>query len=191
MPQRVIVGISGASGVIYGIRLLEVVQPLPDIETHLVLSDAAHQTIALETPYTVQDIEALADVCYDPDNIAAPIASGSFATMGMMVIPCSMRTLSAIALSIADTLLARAADVMLKERRRLVLVPRETPLHLGHLRLMTQVTELGAIVMPPVPAFYHHPTTLDDIINQTVNRVLDMMNIALPADLFDRWQGRP
>lgn len=188
--RRVVVGISGASGVIYGIRFLEVVQQVPDIEVHLVISDAARQTIGLETDYDLGAVERLADVTHHSGNIAAAIASGSFRTDGMVILPCSMKTLSAIAWSDASTLLTRAADVTLKERRRLVIVPRETPLHLGHLRLMTQVTELGAIVMPPMPAFYHRPRTIDDIINQTVNRVLDVMDITLPDDLFVRWQGR-
>lgn len=189
-PRRLIVGLSGASGVVYGIRLLQLLQSLPDVETHLVISSAAHQTIRLETDYAAADVEALADVTYAPDDIAAPISSGSFHTDGMVIIPCSMKTLGAIAHSYTDTLIARAADVVLKERRRLILVARETPLHLGHLRLMVQVTEIGAIVMPPAPAFYHRPTTIDDIVNQTVNRVLDMLNIRLPQDLFQRWQGR-
>ncbi len=187
MAQRLIVGMSGASGVIYGIRLLEVLRPLPDIETHLVLSPAAKQTIAYETDYTVQEVVSLAHVSYNHENIAAPISSGSFRTMGMVVIPCSMRTLSAIAFSIADNMLARAADVTLKEHRRLVIVTRETPLHLGHLRLMTSVAELGAIITPPVPAFYHRPKTIEDIVDQTVNRVLDLFDISLPYDLFTRW----
>ncbi len=188
--RRVVVGISGASGVIYGIRFLEVVQQVADLEVHLVISDAARQTIGLETDYDLDAVERLADVTHHSGNIAAAIASGSFRTDGMVILPCSMKTLSAIAWSDASTLLTRAADVTLKERRRLVIVPRETPLHLGHLRLMTQVTELGAIVMPPMPAFYHRPRTIDDIINQTVNRVLDVMGITLPDDLFVRWQGR-
>lgn len=191
MSRRLVVGISGASGVIYGIRLLEVLQSLTDLETHLVITRAARQTIALETDYTIRDVEALADVTYRANDIAAAIASGSFQTIGMAVIPCSIKTLSAIATSFSDTLLIRAADVTLKEHRRLVIVPRETPLHLGHLRLMAQVAELGGIVMPPVPAFYHHPRTLDDIINQTVNRVLDLLAIDLPEDLFPRWREQP
>lgn len=185
--MRLIVGISGASGVIYGIRLLEVLREVPEIETHLVMSSAARQTIALETGLQVGDVEALADEVYRFNDIAASISSGSFRTAGMVVIPCSMKTLSGIALSFSDNLLLRAADVTLKDRRRLVLVARETPLHLGHLRLMVQVTEMGAIVLPPVPAFYHRPKTLDDIINQTVNRTLDMFDIELPQDLFQRW----
>lgn len=188
-PRRVVVGMTGASGAIYGIRLLEVLHTLPTIETHLVLSEAARQTIALETNYKVQHIETYATITHNAENIAAPIASGSFQTSGMVVIPCSMKTLSAIALSMADNLLARAADVTLKERRRLIIVPRETPLHLGHLRLMVQATEQGAIVMPPMPAFYHHPQSIDDIINQTVNRVLDLLDITLVGDLAGRWQG--
>lgn len=187
MPRRLVVGISGASGIMYGIRLLQVLQPCADVETHLVISRAGRQTITLETDYTVREVEALADVVYRANDIAAAIASGSFITTGMVVIPCSIKTLSAIALSSCDTLLPRAADVTLKERRRLVIVPRETPLHLGHLRLLTQVAELGGIVMPPVPAFYHHPQTIDDIINHTVNRVLDLLEITLPTDLITRW----
>lgn len=189
MPQRVIVGITGASGAIYGIRLLEVLAQVPNIETHLVLTDAACQTITVETPYTTQAVEALANVIHPFDNIAASIASGSFQTVGMVVAPCSMRTLSAIAHSFADNVLTRAADVTLKEHRRLIVVPRETPLHLGHLRLMTQVAELGAIIVPPIAAFYHRPRTIDDIINHTVNRLVDLLHIHLPNDLVTRWQG--
>jgi 4-hydroxy-3-polyprenylbenzoate decarboxylase len=191
MPQRLVIGISGASGVIYGIRLLEVLQHHPDIETHLVMSPAARQTIVLETDYTASSVEELANVSYSHANIAASLSSGSFRTLGMVVIPCSMRTLSAIAYSISDNLLARAADVTLKEHRRLILVTRETPLHLGHLRLMTRVAEFGAIITPPVPAFYHRPQTIDDIVNQTVNRVLDIFDITLEQDLFTRWGEQP
>lgn len=187
--MRLVIGISGASGTIYGIRLLEILRGLKDVETHLVISDSAKQNIRLETDYSIESVEALATVRYQFNNIAAAISSGSFKTMGMVVIPCSMKTLSGIALSSSDNLLTRAADVNLKERRRLVLVPRETPLHLGHLRLLTQVAELGAIIFPPMPAFYHHPKTLDDIINQTVNRVLDLIGLELPKDLFERWTG--
>lgn len=187
--KRIIVGISGASGVIYGIRLLEVLKEVAEVETHLVISQAARQTIVLETDYQVKDVEALANEVYRFNDIAASISSGSFKTAGMVVIPCSMKTLSGIALSFSHNLLLRAADVTLKDRRRLVLVPRETPLHLGHLRLLVQVTEMGAIVLPPVPAFYHRPRTLDDIINQTVNRTLDLLDIELPHDLFQRWAG--
>ena len=187
--RRLIVGLSGASGVIYGIRLLEVLRGVEEVETHLIISSAARQTIALETDYTVEQVEALAHTRYRINDIGAAIASGSFKTMGMVVIPCSIKTLSAIAHCLNESLLVRAADVTLKERRRLVIVPRETPLHLGHLRLMTQVTEAGAILVPPMPAFYHRPRTLDDIINHTVNRVLDLMGVELEKDLFERWRG--
>lgn len=184
---RLVVGVSGASGAIYAIRLLEVLAEVPEVETHLVMSSAARQTIVLETDYKVQEVEALANEAYRFHDIAASISSGSFKTAGMVVMPCSVKTLSGIALSFSDNLLLRAADVTLKDRRRLVLVPRETPLHLGHLRLMVQVAEIGAAIMPPMPAFYHRPETLDNIINQTVNRVLDMFDIELPQDLFERW----
>jgi 4-hydroxy-3-polyprenylbenzoate decarboxylase len=187
--KRLIIGISGASGVIYGIRLLEVLRDVTEVETHLVMSVAAATTIGLETEYTTEQVAALADVTYRFKDIAAAISSGSFKTAGMVVIPCSMKTLAGIAYSFSDNLLLRAADVVLKERRRLVLVPRETPLHLGHLRLMTQACEMGAVIAPPMPAFYHRPKTLNDVINQTVNRVLDLLDIELPADLFLRWQG--
>ena len=187
--RRIIVGISGASGVIYGIRLLQVVAALPQVETHLIMSTAAAQTIGLETDYTAEQVMGLADVTYRFRDIAAAISSGSFRTHGMVVLPCSMKTLAAIANSYSDNLLTRAADVVLKDRRRLVLMPRETPLHLGHVRLMQQVIEMGAVVAPPMPAFYHRPQTLDDIINQTVNRALDLLDIELPHDLFTRWAG--
>lgn len=187
MKKRLVVGISGASGVIYGIRLLEVLQTVPEIETHLVMSPAAGQTIALETEYKVKEVERLADEIYGFNNIAASISSGSFQTVGMVVIPCSMKTLSGIATSFSTNLLLRAADVTLKDNRPLVLVPRETPLHLGHLRLLVQAAEIGALILPPVPAFYHRPKTVDDIINQTVNRTLDLLRIELPEDLFERW----
>ena len=191
MPQRLIVGLSGASGVIYGIRLLEVLRAVAEIETHLVMSAAARQTMAIETDYAPHAVERLADTTYRINDIAAAISSGSYQTIGMVVIPCSMKTLAGIALSLSDNLLLRAADVTLKERRRLVVVARETPLHLGHLRLMTQVAELGGVIMPPMPAFYHRPRSLDDIIAQTVNRVLDQFGITLPEDLFRRWIGPP
>jgi flavin prenyltransferase len=187
--KRLIVGISGASGVIYGIRLLEILATVPTVETHLVLSTAAAQTISLETDFTPAQVSALADVAYRFNDIAAAISSGSFKTEGMVVIPCSMKTVAGICHSYSDNLLLRAADVVLKDRRRLVIVPRETPLHLGHLRLMVQLVEMGAIVAPPMPAFYHRPQTIDDIVNQTVNRVLDLLAIALPQDLFTRWSG--
>ena len=187
--KRLIVGLSGASGAIYGVRLLQVLRNVADVETHLVMSQAARQTLSLETDLTLRDVQALADVVHDARDIAASISSGSFKTAGMVILPCSIKTLSGIVNSYTDTLVTRAADVVLKERRPLVLCVRETPLHLGHLRLMTQAAELGAVIMPPVPAFYHRPTSLDDVINQTVNRVLDQFDIDLPADLFTRWQG--
>ena len=189
--KRLIVGISGASGVIYGIRLLEVLKPVPGIETHLIMSKAAQRTILLETDYTVEQVKALADCIYSFGDIAASVSSGSYKTMGMVILPCAIKTLSGIAHSYSDNLLLRAADVTLKDRRKLVLVVRETPLHLGHLRLMAQAAEIGAIIMPPMPAFYHRPQTIDDLINQTVNRVLDLFEIELEHDLFQRWQGPP
>ncbi len=187
--KRLIIGITGASGVIYGIRFLEVLQKLPDVETHLIISTAGAQTIGLETDYTANQVAALADKDYRINDIAAAISSGSFKTDGMVVLPCSMKTLAGIAHSFSDNLIMRAADVVLKDRRRLVIVPRETPLHLGHLRLMTQIVEMGGIIAPPMPAFYHRPETIDDIVNQTVNRVLDLLDIELEQDLFTRWQG--
>ncbi len=187
--KLLIVGISGASGAIYGVRLLQVLRDVADVETHLVMSQAARQTLSLETDYSLRDVQALADVVHDARDIAASISSGSFKTSGMVILPCSIKTLSGIVNSYTDTLVTRAADVVLKERRPLVLCVRETPLHLGHLRLMTQAAELGAVIMPPVPAFYHLPQSLDDVINQTVNRVIDQFDIELPDDLFARWQG--
>lgn len=187
--KRVIVGMSGASGIIYGIRLLEVLRGVEDIETHVVMSNAAKRTILLETDYTVEQVENLADNMYSFGDIAASISSGSYKTIGMVVVPCAIKTLSGIANSYSDNLLLRAADVTLKDQRKLVLVVRETPLHLGHVRLMAQAIEIGAIMMPPMPAFYHRPQTLDDIINQTVNRILDLFDIELNHDLFQRWQG--
>ncbi|HDQ3697603.1 flavin prenyltransferase UbiX [Escherichia coli] len=187
--KRLIVGISGASGAIYGVRLLQVLRDVTDIETHLVMSQAARQTLSLETDFSLREVQALADVTHDARDIAASISSGSFQTLGMVILPCSIKTLSGIVHSYTDGLLTRAADVVLKERRPLVLCVRETPLHLGHLRLMTQAAEIGAVIMPPVPAFYHRPQSLDDAINQTVNRVLDQFAVTLPKDLFARWQG--
>lgn len=187
--KRLIVGLSGASGAIYGVRLLQILRDVAGVETHLVMSQAARQTLSLETDLSLRDVQALSDVVHDARDIAASISSGSFKTAGMVILPCSIKTLSGIVNSYTDTLVTRAADVVLKERRPLVLCVRETPLHLGHLRLMTQAAELGAVIMPPVPAFYHRPVSLDDVINQTVNRVLDQFDIDLPEDLFTRWQG--
>lgn len=185
--QRLIVGISGSSGVIFGIRLLEVLRGIADIETHLILSKGAKLTLGLETQFSFNDVEALADVVHNPDNLAASISSGSFRVMGMVVIPCSMKSLAQIALSLNDNLLTRAADVTLKERRKLVLVPRETPLHLGHLRHMLAVTEMGGIILPPAPSFYHGPKTVMDLVDQTVGKVLDQFGIE--HSLFKRWGG--
>jgi 4-hydroxy-3-polyprenylbenzoate decarboxylase len=189
VTRRLVVGISGASGVIYGIRLLEVLRDVADVETHLVMSAAARQTIVLETDRPVAEVEALADVVYKSGDIAASLSSGSFKTMGMIVVPASMGTLSDVATSSSDNLLARAADVTLKEHRRLILVPRESPLHLGHLRLMVQVAEIGAIVCPPVPAFYQRPQTIGQIIDHTLSRLLDLLEIELPYELSMRWEG--
>ncbi|MBS9423476.1 UbiX family flavin prenyltransferase [Photorhabdus caribbeanensis] len=187
--KRLIVGLTGASGAIYGVRLLQVLQPVEGVETHLVISRSARQTLALETDYSLRDVQALADVVYDNRDIAAAISSGSFKTSGMVILPCSIKTLSGIVHSYTDGLVTRAADVVLKESRKLVLGVRETPLHLGHLRLMTQAAEIGAVIMPPVPAFYHQPQQIQDIIDQTVNRVIDQFDIELPHDLFTRWRG--
>jgi polyprenyl P-hydroxybenzoate and phenylacrylic acid decarboxylases len=188
-PFRLIVGISGASGVVYGIRLLEVLQAVAGVETHLIMTAAARQTITLETAWDAKDVEALADVSYRTGDIAASISSGSFPVDAMAVVPCSMGTLSAIANSASDNLLERAADVTLKEHRRLVLVPRESPLHLGHLRLLVEVAEMGAIVCPPMPAFYTRPATVDAIVDQTVARVLDLIGIDPGRSLAPRWAG--
>ena len=191
MKQRLIVGISGASGAIYGIRLLEILQKLPEIDTLLIISKAAKRTIVLETDYKVDQVEKLANEVLPDHDIAASVSSGSYKTSGMVVIPCSIKTLSGIANSYADNLLVRAADVVLKEQRKLVLVLRETPLHLGHTQLMSRSIEIGATLLPAMPAFYHRPSTIDDLINQTVNRVLDQFDIELPDDLFERWAGSP
>jgi 4-hydroxy-3-polyprenylbenzoate decarboxylase len=184
--QRLIVGISGASGTIYGVRLLEVLRDT-SVETHLIMSEAAKRVAELETGYTPQQVEALADAAYGNGEIDAPISSGSYPSLGMIVAPCSIKSLSAIAHSYDDTLMARAADVVLKERRKLVLVVRETPLHLGHLRLMAEVTEYGAVVLPPMPSFYHQPKTISDIVDQTVGKILDQFG--LEHHLFRRWPG--
>jgi 4-hydroxy-3-polyprenylbenzoate decarboxylase len=189
MTTRVIVGISGASGTAYGVRLLEVLQGEPDVETHLVMSQSARRTLHFEMDMTAREIEDRADFVHKPNDIGASIASGSFRAHAMIVAPCSMKTAAGIATSYSDNLLLRAADVMLKERRRLVLLVRETPLHLGHLRILTQLAEIGAIIMPAAPAFYHRPETIDDLIDQTVNRVLDLADVELRRDLFTRWTG--
>jgi flavin prenyltransferase len=187
-PHRLIVGLSGSTGPHYGVRLLEVLRDQrPDVETHVVLSNAARMTISYEMGRDPDSVAALAHTLHDERNVAASIASGTFVTDGMVVAPCSMKSLSAIANSYNDNLIARAADVCLKERRKLVLVVRETPLHLGHLRLMEQVTAAGAVVLPPVPGFYHHPRTIEDLIDHTVTKILDQFGIHL--DLIQRWHG--
>jgi 4-hydroxy-3-polyprenylbenzoate decarboxylase len=182
---RIIVGISGASGVIYGIRLLQFLADKPEIETHLVLTKPAERTIVEETDYRVQDVKALASVTHGILDIGASIASGSFQTLGMVIIPCSIHTASSVAYCQSDNLLTRAADVVLKEGRKLVLVVRETPLHIGHLRLLTAAAESGAIILPPIPAFYSRPTTLDEVINHTVGRVLD--HFGIEHAMVKRW----
>ncbi len=184
-PSRLIVGISGASGVIYGVRLLEALQPLP-VETHLVMTRTAEVTLAHETDLKVADVRRLADVAYKIDDLAAAISSGSFRTMGMVVVPCSMRSLGEIAHGITSNLLTRAADVVLKEHRRLVLVARETPIHTIHLRNMLTLSEMGAVIAPPMPAFYNRPKDLEDIVNHTVGRVLDLFDI--DTGKVKRWE---
>ncbi len=187
LKKRIILGITGASGVIYGIRCLEVLNKIAYVETHLVISDGADKTIAIETEYNTKTIRDLADFVHTPNDMAASISSGSFLTSGMIVCPCSMKTLSGIVNSYNDNLLIRAADVMLKEGRQLIVVPRETPLHKGHLQLLTRLTDLGGIVIPPIPGFYHHPQTIDDIIDHTIGKILDQFS--LQHELFDRWHG--
>jgi 4-hydroxy-3-polyprenylbenzoate decarboxylase len=185
--KRLIVGISGASGVIYGIRMLEVLKSLEAVETHLIMSRYARMNIEIETNHSLQYVESLADVVHNVNNQAATISSGSFKTDGMVIAPCSMKTLSAIANSTADSLLSRAADVVLKEQRRLVLMPREAPLHVGHCKLLYEAAQLGAVIAPPMPAFYNQPQTIDDLINHSVGRVLDLFDI--DSGTLKRWEG--
>jgi flavin prenyltransferase len=187
-PQRLIVGISGASGVVYGVRMLEVLRDV-GVETHLVMSKAAELTLAYEMDMKPKDVRALASHFHAQADIGASISSGSFPTMGMVIVPCSVRSMSEIAAGTTGSLLSRAADVVLKERRRLVLAFRETPIHAGHLRTMTQLTEMGAIIAPIVPAFYNRPKTLDDVINHTVGRLLDLFGVE--TKLVKRWKGGP
>ena len=185
--KRIVVGLSGASGAIYGIRLLELLRGLPGVEAHLVVSDPAKRTIVEETDWTVKNVEALAAHRYDNKDIGAAIASGSFKTDGMVIVPCSVTSAASVAHCLADTLLTRAADVTLKEGRPLILVVRETPLHLGHLRTLTALAEMGAVIMPPMPAFYNRPKQIEDIVDHTLARVLD--RLGLPQDLVAEWQG--
>src|SRR5688572_1611331 len=184
--RRFVVGISGSSSPIFGVRLLEVLRAAGKTELHLVLTDAAQRTIPLETDWQVEDVMKLAHHVYDGRDMAASISSGSFPTDGMVVAPCSMHSLAEIANASSSHLLTRAANVHLKERRKLILMVRETPLHLGHLRNMVQATEIGAIILPPVPAFYHRPKTIDDLVNHSIGKALDLLNV--PHDLFRRWQ---
>jgi polyprenyl P-hydroxybenzoate/phenylacrylic acid decarboxylase-like protein len=187
MKKRLIVGITGATGAIYGVRLLEALGEMPEMESHVVMSDAGALNLWHELKMRRKDLEKLATAAYNPKDIGAAIASGSFLTEGMVIAPCSMKTLAAVAHAHADDLVSRAADVVLKERRRLVLIPRETPLNLAHLRNMTAVTEMGGIVMPPVPAFYALPKSIDDLVAHTVARVLDLFGIH--SARLARWQG--
>jgi len=188
-PRRIVVAITGATGAIYGVRLLQMLQTVPGVETHLVISDAAVLTLHEETGLARREVEALAHVVHKAHNVGASIASGSFLTDAMVIAPCSMKTLAAVAHGLADNLVARAADVMLKERRRLVLMVRETPFNLAHLRNMTAVTEMGGIIFPPLPAFYHRPQTIADLVDHTVARVLDLVGLEAAAGATPRWNG--
>ena len=187
--MRLIIGMSGSTGIIYGIRLLEILRDMDDVESHLVMSATAKMNVAIETDTTVKKIEALADVVHSDKDLAASISSGSFKTAGMVVVPCAMKTLSGIVHSYSDSLVVRAADVVLKEYRRLVIVPRETPLHTGHTKLLYEASQLGAIIAPPMPAFYNNPKTIDDLVNHTVGRILDLFE--LDSGLVKRWSGAP
>ncbi|OPY69379.1 MAG: 3-octaprenyl-4-hydroxybenzoate carboxy-lyase partner protein [Syntrophorhabdaceae bacterium PtaU1.Bin034] len=184
--KKVIVGITGATGVIYGIRLLEAMRDL-EIESHVIISQAAKRNITIETDFGVKNVENLASQLYDPMDLAASISSGSFKTDGMVIVPCTIKTLSGIANSYNENLVTRAADVVLKERRRLILSVRETPLHKGHLELMSKVADLGAIILPPVPAFYHFPRTIEDLVDHIVGKIMDLLDIE--HRLFQRWGG--
>ena len=189
MSKRIVIGISGASGVIYGVRMLSLLKE-KDFETHLILSEAGKKNIEIETSYKAGEVAAMATHVYDNKDVGAALASGSFLTYGMVVVPCTIKTLSGIANSYTDNLLVRAADVTLKEKRKLVLVVRETPLHKGHLRLMTMAADMGAHILPPVPSFYHQPKTIDDLIDQTIGKIFDYLGIK--HDLFRRWgEGKP
>lgn len=184
--KRIIVGVSGATGIIYGIRLLEVLKDIK-VEANLILTEAAKKNILLETNFTVEEVERLAPKVHDIDDLAAPVSSGSFKTDGMVIVPCSIKTLSGVAYSYNENLLIRAADVTLKERRKLILVVRETPLHKGHLELMSRVADLGGIILPPIPAFYHSPRRIEDLIDHTIGKILDLMGI--DHSLYTRWKG--
>ena len=183
--KRIVVGISGSSGSIYGIRILETLKS--KVESHLIISQVAKDNISRETKYTVDEVMNLATFTYDNDNLSAPVSSGSFKTDGMVIVPCSIKSMSAVANSYNESLMSRAADVTLKERRKLILAVRETPFHLGHLKLMTRVAEMGGIICPPIPAFYHEPDTIDDLINHSIGKILDILEIK--HSLFKRWDG--
>jgi 4-hydroxy-3-polyprenylbenzoate decarboxylase len=182
--KRIVIGITGSSGVIYGIEILKELTK-KDVETHLIISEPGKKNVLLETEYSVKDVESMAHKVYDDDDLGAPLASGSFLTSGMIVAPCTIKTLSGIANSYTDNLLVRAADVTLKEKRKLVLLVRETPLHKGHLTLMYRAADMGAHILPPIPSFYHHPKTIEDIVHQIVGKVFDYFGIE--HDLFERW----
>jgi len=186
MKRRIIIGMAGASGVIYGVKALCLLKEMKDIETHLIISESGKRNIEIETEYKAEEVAAMANFVYNDKDVGAAIASGSFLTDGMVVIPCTIKTLSGIANSYTTNLLVRAADVTLKEKRKLVLVVRETPLHKGHLRLMTMAADIGAHILPPVPSFYHQPKTIDDIINQTIGKIFDYLQIE--HNLFKRWE---
>ena len=186
MKKRLVIGISGASGVIYGVTMLDLLRN-QDLEIHLIISEAGKRNIEIETKYSLKDVESMADHIYDNRDVGAAVASGSFLTEGMVVVPCTIKTLSGIANSYTDNLLVRAADVTLKEGRKLVLMVRETPLHKGHLRLMMDAADMGAHILPPIPSFYHQPETIQDIIHQTIGKIFDYLQI--PHDLFRRWEG--
>jgi len=184
---RLIVGITGASGSVYGVRLLERLRGFPEVEVHLVVSQAGQQLLQRETGRTLEDLRGLCHYCHDVEDLTAPLASGSFRADGMVIAPCSVRTMSAIAAGLTSNLLLRAADVTLKEHRRLILMVRETPLHLGHLRTMTALAEMGAILVPPIPAFYHKPSTIMELVDHSLDRVLDLLG--LPPAEATRWTG--
>ena len=187
MSNRIVIGIAGASGVIYGVKILSLLKDRNDVETHLIISEAGKINIEIETDYKADEVAAMADFVYDNKNVGAALASGSFLTRGMVVVPCTVKTLSGIANCYTANLLVRAADVTLKEKRKLVLMVRETPLHKGHLRLMSMAADMGAHILPPVPSFYHEPKTIDDIIDQTIGKIFDYLEIE--HDLFKRWDG--
>lgn len=186
MAKRIVIGISGATGVIYGVTMLHLLKD-KGFETHLIISEAGKKNIEIETRFKLKEVEAMASYVHENQDVGAPIASGSFLTEGMVVIPCTVKTLSGIANSFTTNLMIRAADVTLKEKRKLVLVVRETPLHQGHLRLMTMAAEMGAHILPPIPSFYHTPKTIEDIIHQTIGKIFDYLGI--PHNLFRRWEG--